>query len=92
MLFENVKLTLKDAISYGVYLITLVGFLSSLSSKVDQVIRQQEEDKMASKELKSDYKIFMQNIQNQVNSNSLQINLIQKDIQMMKDGYYGKRR
>lgn len=92
MLFENVKLTIKDAISYSVYLITLVGFLSSLSSKVDQVIRQQEEDKMASKELKSDYKIFMQNIQNQVNSNSLQINLIQKDIQMMKDGYYGKRR
>lgn len=94
MTFERreLKITAKDAITYAAYLITLVLFFSSQSSKLDAVARKQDEMSLDQKEAKNESKVTIQNMQNQINSNSLQINLIQKDLQMIKDGFYGMKR
>lgn len=84
------KLTLKDAVQYIAYIATLVMFFSSQSSKLDELQRRQEEMAADSKESRNDSKVTVQNMQNQINANSLQINLLQKDMQMLKD-YYGKK-
>lgn len=89
----EMNITLKDGIQYAVYLVSFVFFISSISAKIDELARIQKEMKEDQKEAGNDTKLFMQNIQNQTNSNSLQINLLQKDVQQLKDErYYGQKK
>lgn len=90
MSWESLKFGIKDFITAGFYLVTATIFVISIRDKVTLLTEAVNEIKTERKESFNEDKVYRQNIQNQVNANSLQIQLMKQDIEMIKQGFYGK--
>jgi hypothetical protein len=88
MSLTDFKISVKEVIFISLQLIALTFFLSSQSSKIDNLTEAIKQMTIDKKESGNKIDIIYQNIQNQVNSNSLQIKLMQQDLLMIKQGYY----
>lgn len=74
------KLTLKDIVQMGIIVFSFAGFYFSTTSELKAVAARLSEIK----EDRSETKIWQQNLQNQVNSNTMQIELLKKEIEYIK--------
>lgn len=90
MSWESLKFGVKDFITAAFYLVTATIFVISIRDKVVDLTDAVNEIKTERKESFNEDKVYRQNIQNQVNANSLQIQLMKQDIEMIKQGFYGK--
>lgn len=92
MSFENFKINLKDVIQIVIYAVLGALAFSAQSAKIDKVItsvsliqadnserKQDEKDKSSKKE------IYDQQILNQINTNTIQIKLLEQDIKFLKE-------
>ena len=88
MSITDFKIEIKEVVFISIQLIALTFFLSSQSSKIDnltEVIKQMAIDR---KESNTKLDVIYQNTQNQVNANTLQIKLMQKDVDFIKQANY----
>ena len=92
MSWENFKFGAKDVISALFYVITATIFVSSILNKVEALTVAVNDIKSERKEAYTDDKAIKQNMQNQINANSLQIQLMKQDIEMIKQGYYSPKK
>lgn len=88
MSLDNLRISIKDVIQLAIYVIGGTVFFISINNKVDLAISAISEMKSEKKEMTLDDKAFKQQIQNQINANSLQIQLMKQDIDIIKQGYY----
>ncbi len=82
------RIPIKDWIYIISAVLSISGFAYSMSAKIDGVKTEVSSVKGSMEELKQDRKderaenkVFLQQLQNQVNSNTLQIEMIKKDLQ-----------
>lgn len=82
------RIPIKDWIYIISAVLSISGFAYSMSAKIDGVKTEVSSVKGSMEELKQDRKderaenkVFLQQLQNQVNSNTLQIEIIKKDLQ-----------
>lgn len=82
------RIPVKDWIYIIAAIVSVSGFAYSISAKIDGVKMEVSSVKGSVNELKQDRKderteskVFLQQLQNQVNSNTLQIEIIKKDLQ-----------
>ena len=82
------RIPIKDWIYIISAVLSISGFAYSMSAKIDGVKTEVSSVKGGMEELKQDRKderaenkVFLQQLQNQVNSNTLQIEMIKKDLQ-----------
>lgn len=82
------RIPIKDWIYIISAVLSISGFAYSMSAKIDGVKTEVSSVKGSVNELKQDRKderaenkVFLQQLQNQVNSNTLQIEMIKKDLQ-----------
>lgn len=88
MSLNDLKISVNDVVKFSIYFLPSVIFVVSMNNKVDTLTDAVNELKSGNKEYSADAKITNQNLQNQVNANSLQIKLMAQDIEMIKQGYY----
>jgi len=82
------RIPIKDWVYIISAVLSISGFAYSMSAKIDGVKTEVSSVKGSMEELKQDRKderaenkVFLQQLQNQVNSNTLQIEMIKKDLQ-----------
>ncbi len=82
------RIPVKDWVYIISAVLSISGFAYSMSAKIDGVKTEVSSVKGSMEELKQDRKderaenkVFLQQLQNQVNSNTLQIEMIKKDLQ-----------
>lgn len=85
---NNIKFTFRDYLQFSIYLVTCLVFLITISNKTDLALIAITELKIANKENLIDDKATKLLMQNQINTNSLQIQLLQKDIENLKKSYF----
>lgn len=85
MSFENLKISLKDVLQIVSFVVVAAFFFSAQSSKIEAIAETVKEIKADNKEASSESKISSQTLINQVNANTLQIKLIEQDVQRLKD-------
>ncbi len=88
MSLENLNIKIKDVLQLAIYIIGGTMFFIGISNKVDSLEQAVHEMKSEKKEISNDDKLVKQQLQNQINATSLQVELLKQDVRMIKEGYY----
>jgi archaellum component FlaC len=88
MSLEDLNIKIKDVVQLAIYIIGGTMFFIGISNKVDSLEKAVNEIKSEKKEVSNDDKLIKQQLQNQINATSLQVELLKQDVQMIKEGYY----
>lgn len=86
--WSNLNIKAKDLLYVISFVITMVISITTLSNKVDNAVQKMNEKIENDKEYNKDNNLWRKSIENSVNANSLQIKLMQQDVEMIKQGYY----
>lgn len=86
--WANLNIRAKDVIYLVSFIVTMVISITTLSNKVDNAVNKMNEKIDNDKEIYKDQNIWRKSIENSVNANSLQIKLMQQDVEMIKQGFY----
>lgn len=85
MSWENLRINIKDVLQIVSFVVVAAFFFSAQSSKIEAIAETIKEIKLENKEASNESKISNQNLINQVNANTLQIKLIEQDVQRLKE-------
>lgn len=85
MNLSNSTLTMKDFIQWGLLIITASFFFSGLNSKVDNIDKKVDGIIVTTDKRDEKREIYDKSIQNQVNTTTLQLELLKQDFQRFKD-------
>lgn len=85
MNISNSTLTMKDFIQWGLLIITASFFFSGLNSKVDNIDKKVDGIIITTDKRDEKREIYDKSIQNQVNTTTLQLELLKQDFQRFKD-------
>jgi hypothetical protein len=85
MNISNSTLTMKDFIQWGLLIITAAFFFSGLNSKVDNIDKKVDGIITTTDKRDEKREIYDKSIQNQVNTTTLQLELLKQDFQRFKD-------
>lgn len=85
MSWENIRINIKDVITYSITLVTIVLAIGALSSKLDNLSTKFDEMKQDNKEVKNEDKVTIQNMINQVNANTIQIKLLEQKVSNLEN-------
>lgn len=85
MSWENLRINIKDVLQIVSFVVVAAFFFSAQSSKIEAIAETVKEIKSDNKEASNESKISSQTLINQVNANTLQIKLIEQDVQRLKE-------
>lgn len=86
--WSNLNIKAKELIYLVSFIVTMIIGFSSFSNKVDKLSDKVTEKIETDKEQSKDQSLWRRTIENNVNANSLQIKLMQQDVEMIKQGFY----
>ena len=85
MNLDNLRITLKEVLSAAAFVVTVSFFFSAQNSKLETLTESIKDLKQENKEGANDKKMFDQSITNQVNTNTIQIKIIEQDLKSLKE-------
>jgi hypothetical protein len=85
MSWENLRINIKDVLQIVSFVVVAAFFFSAQSSKIEAIAETVKEIKVDNKESSTESKLSNQTLINQVNANTLQIKLLEQDVQMLKE-------
>lgn len=81
----DTKISIKEVVQWGIMLVTAALFFSGLNSKVDNIDKKVDGIILSNDKRDDKREVFDKSIQNQLSTNSLQIELLKQEFKIFKD-------
>lgn len=99
MNLDDLNFKVKELVQFGAYAITATLLFANQNSSIDRLAERIIDQKKALEVMQTENKgtskenqLMFQNIQNQTNLNTQQIQLLKQDVLRITEGYYQQRR